>query len=587
MSFWSKIGTALALLNGAERFGLYGLIFLQGLLAFVDVIGLILFSSSIYIFANGSLPPTVQQIFHHLGIAPIDLHSFASYLILVTAFLYVIKSIFAIFFLSRSSNFLAKAALRISQRKVEQYFSKSVGAVDSVSSELLVTAFVSAIDVVILDTLTAFIIIVSESALLVLIIASVLLVNFLASSVVAIYFLSTFFFLAKFLKQKQYKISIEESHGRISSSEVVIAIKNTFREFFVYNQISKFLEKYGSLREVQLKAKARMRIYNVVPKYVYESLFYFGVALMLAFFTLFSSSPTQNSILVFFIASASRLIPSIIRIQSAFSILSAASGPFREVFSVIDEDEKTPVIYKAEMHPNILNSSPEFILWVKDLVFSHRDAGVWKLEIPEFTLKHGERILLYGNSGSGKSTFLDLLLGLHQDFQGSILLNGVEPFLAIRNFDNMLGYVPQKVNLIRGSIRENIALFECETDVDSKILEALKLAGLSDFVASLPEGLDTLIYGQGNNFSGGQVQRFGIARALFRDPKLLILDESTSALDPETETLVMDTISKLPKSLSIIFVSHKTDISKYFDSLYYFEDGQIRRFHSGRTVYGD
>jgi ATP-binding cassette subfamily C protein len=183
--------------------------------------------------------------------------------------------------------------------------------------------------------------------------------------------------------------------------------------------------------------------------------------------------------------------------------------------------------------------------------------------------------VLKGPSGSGKTTIIDLFIGLHEPGEGTIATGGVPMKDAdIYDWRSRIGYVPQELNLLHDTIRENITMGD-GTISDEKCLEALKLAGAQDFIAGLPEGLETNVGEMGGKLSGGQRQRISLARALVIEPEVLILDEVTSALDPTTEDEIVRNIADLGGRYTIIAITHRPAWTAIADRLYEVAHGRV------------
>ncbi len=225
--------------------------------------------------------------------------------------------------------------------------------------------------------------------------------------------------------------------------------------------------------------------------------------------------------------------------------------------------EKLPVQEKIELK-NIVYKYPNTDV----LIFNHAH-----MEIPV-----GASVGVVGTSGSGKTTIIDILLGLLKLQEGSILADGVEVREHYEGWLRNIGYIPQSIFMIDASIRKNVAFGVPEEAIDdNKVWQALEEAQLDGFVRGLPEGLDTSIGERGIRISGGQRQRIGIARALFEDPEVLVLDEATSALDNETEAAIMDSINRLHGRKTLIIIAHRLQTIEKCDMVYRVEDGKVER----------
>jgi ABC-type multidrug transport system fused ATPase/permease subunit len=193
------------------------------------------------------------------------------------------------------------------------------------------------------------------------------------------------------------------------------------------------------------------------------------------------------------------------------------------------------------------------------------------LEIPE-----GLSVALVGPSGAGKTSVVDVILGVITPTQGEIVLSGMSPLECVQAWPGAIGYVPQNVSIINGTVRENIALgFHRDSATDELVNQSVSVAHLSELIESFPDGIDTQVGERGGRISGGQRQRLGIARAMFTRPKLLVLDEATSALDGESEAIISDTISALKGDVTVLMIAHRLSTVRQADLVIYLADGRV------------
>lgn len=214
---------------------------------------------------------------------------------------------------------------------------------------------------------------------------------------------------------------------------------------------------------------------------------------------------------------------------------------------------------------------------VEDLTFHYPDTEEAVLSHINVTIPRNASVAFIGPSGAGKTTMVDLILGVLKPQGGRVAVDGMDISESYRGWHDKIGYIPQTIYMLDDTIRNNIAFGQAGDIDDEEIWAALKQAQLDEFVASLDEGLDTMIGEAGVRLSGGQRQRIGIARALYRKPEVLVLDEATSALDTETEAAVMEAIDSLQGKMTMLIIAHRLTTIKNCDIVYQVEDGSVTR----------
>ncbi len=216
------------------------------------------------------------------------------------------------------------------------------------------------------------------------------------------------------------------------------------------------------------------------------------------------------------------------------------------------------------------------------LSFRYPESDKWILKDAGLTIRKNTSVAFIGASGAGKTTAADLILGILEPQEGAVLVDGTDIRQCMSSWHEKLGYIPQTIYLMDDTIRANIAFGIPESEIDdAAIAKAVKEAQLDEFVCTLPEGLDTMVGDRGVKLSGGQRQRIGIARALYRNPQVLVLDEATSALDNETETEVMRAIDGLHGSRTLIVIAHRLSTIKNCDFVYEVGGGRFTQTEKG------
>lgn len=283
--------------------------------------------------------------------------------------------------------------------------------------------------------------------------------------------------------------------------------------------------------------------------------------------------------LALFAAAAFRLMPSFNRVLANVHTIQYALPSVDSIYV----ECKTLVDVSPSSSHNIL--AFDCIILVENMSFQYPGSEKIAVKDVSFFVKKGESVGVIGGSGAGKSTIIDVFLGLLQPSVGKILVDGIDIQTNLRGWQNQIGYVPQSIYLTDDTLRRNIAFGLPSDEIDEKaVIEAVRAAQLEGFISELPQGLDTEVGERGVRLSGGQRQRIGIARALYHNPSVLVLDESTSSLDHETEVSVMEAIKALQGKKTILIVAHRLSTITHCDRIIKFNKGQLMQEGSASVV---
>ena len=261
--------------------------------------------------------------------------------------------------------------------------------------------------------------------------------------------------------------------------------------------------------------------------------------------------------------------------QSALGVRSSlgAAGPTLNLI-----DSMKDVLDLDEVSDNVEISHIGFIpdIFIENMSFSYPKKESEAIKNLNLKVEAGKFVAIVGSSGAGKTTLVDLLLGVLKPDSGSILISGFDPQTTISKWSGAISYVPQDVMISNGTIRENVGLgFPINVVTDDLVNLALKTAALDNYVMDLVESIDTPVGERGVKMSGGQRQRLGIARAMFTQPNLLVLDEATSSLDGETEASVADAIQNLKGKVTVVMIAHRLSTVKNADTVLYLHNGEL------------
>ena len=349
------------------------------------------------------------------------------------------------------------------------------------------------------------------------------------------------------------------------------------KEILIFNKIDYFINQFKQSNSKLTSAKKKNSIIGSLPRYIIEILLVIILVITLLVISKSNSLIINNlTLLGFFSATFIRLTPSAYRIISSLQrikftqkILNSLNKNLEYFDKIkIDKDEKSK-------RKKIENISIENSIVIKNIKFSYNSKK--KLfESLDLEIKIGDTIGIFGESGSGKSTFVNLLIGLLKPDKGEILINDKDINSNIYLWRKNIGYVPQNIFLIDDTFKKNISLnFDSKKENLKRLNECLKQSELEKFISSLPNGIDTIVGERGSRISGGQLQRVGIARGLYNNPEILIFDESTSALDRETELEIFKNIYKFKDRKTLIIITHKKELLKDCDQIYKLENGKF------------
>lgn len=352
------------------------------------------------------------------------------------------------------------------------------------------------------------------------------------------------------------------------------------KEVKILNREQFFVDNYRDIYGKLIKGAKGNEMLAAVPKYIIETVVIVGMLLAICIKLTFGWS---NNIADFvpqlsaFAIAAFRLMPSIGKLNAYINSINYCRPSLNLIYEDLKaiEDCKGEDAYKPDKDAN---ASFKEAINVNNVVYRYPDSDEDVINNVSMNIKKGTTVAFIGSSGAGKTTLADIILGLLVPDKGDICVDKWSIRDNPNKWHSMLGYIPQTIYLTDDSIRRNIAFGVNEEDIDDEAVNrAIEEAQLSDFVKTLPEGVNTFVGDRGVRLSGGQRQRIGIARALYRNPQILVLDEATSALDNETETAVMEAIDNLHGNKTMIIIAHRLTTIRNADVIYEVAQGQVSK----------
>lgn len=375
------------------------------------------------------------------------------------------------------------------------------------------------------------------------------------------------------IRNKLHKYGVLLPHIRSQMHKHVYEGLGGYKDAKVLKRESYFISETKKSLQNFADASRHQQISSQLTKPFLETIAIIAMLSIVIFITV-QGRPLEAvlSVLALFSLAAIRLLPSL------NAILSGYTGIKANLFTIdpVYKDFKDLEAYRhvVEKDEPILALKKDIVL--KEVSYQYPQSQKPAISGINLHIKNGEAIAFVGSSGAGKTTLVDVLLGLLDGYQGGILIDDAELRDHINGWQKNIGYIPQQIYLSDNTIRSNIAFGIAVADIDKeKLQHAIHAAQLEELVQSLPEGLDTEIGERGVRLSGGQRQRIGIARALYHNPQVLIMDEATSALDNITEKYVVEAIERLKGDRTIITIAHRLSTVKNCDRLYLMKGGRI------------
>jgi len=388
------------------------------------------------------------------------------------------------------------------------------------------------------------------------------------------------FFILNFFRKKITKFGKILFENNAKTGKWVAQGFYSIKETKVMQQEKYFIDEFSNTYSEYVDSNKDFLIIQRFPKAIIELFTIGGILSLISVKILIGADPTSLVPTLGMLALAAvRLMPCLNQMINMFNSIKFKFPLFNEIYDDLLIVRNNKDLEDAGKIADVVqNVSFEKEISVKNLSFAYPSKDSEVLSNVSFTIPKGAFVGIVGPSGAGKTTFVDILLGLLVPSSGTITVDGHDIYKELSGWLNNVAYVPQSICLIDSSIKENIAFGIPVEDIDNEQIEkVLKMAELYDFVQSLPEKENTNIGDRGAKLSGGQKQRIGIARALYQNPNVLILDEATSALDNETEKHISDTILKLKGKITIISIAHRLSTLEKCDFKIEFKNGKAEK----------
>ena len=571
---------AVGILSKTDKIKLMVITLIQVLLGVLDLFGVLavglLGTLSVSGIQSQEPGTRVNSVLSFLRLSESSFQTQATAIGLAAVLLLVGRTVLSIIFTRRILYFMSRRGALISANLVRRFLSQPLLVVQKWSTQESLFAVTIGVEIIALQVLALAVVLIADIALLVILICGLFVVDPITSVGTIIIFGAVALALYKLLHERAGKIGAKSASLSIKSSEKIYEVFSSYRESVVRNRRDYYAREIAKSRFEIADTRAEIGFMPYISKYVIETTVIVGAVLIGAVQFLMQDSAHAVATLAIFVAAGSRIAPAVLRIQQGSVMMKSGLGMAKPTLDLIEflGNESIPENMDDEVQTKHDGFSPN--IQISNVSITYPEKSEKALLNVSVQVQPGTVVAIVGPSGAGKTTLVDVLLGVIEPDSGSAQISGVKPLEAIAKWPGAIAYVPQDVLVANGSIRENVALgYPLKVATDELVNDAVRIASLAEFVASLHEGLDTNLGERGGKISGGQRQRIGIARALFTKPKLLVLDEATSALDGDTEESISTDIQSLKGTTTVVLIAHRLSTVCDADLVLYMDKGEI------------
>jgi len=583
ISLNSDYFSVVKLISYRDKIKLLTVSVIQIFLSFFDLIGVafigLVGSVSVAAISSTKVSGRTESVINFLGLQSLSSQYQVSVLGGMAAVLMVVKTFTSLYLNKRVLFYLSRRGAVITANLTANLFKRSYIDIRKQGGQNLIYSLTSGVNGITTGVLGSSVALIADISLLIILVAGLFFVNAFMTVVLlsSLSLVATIMYL--FIRNKNKTLAVLSTKHGIDASNKIFEAVGSYRELTLRGQRHYFAESIGKTRMLQADAGAQSSYLMNVNKYILEAAVILITLLISGIQFLLSNALRSVATLTLFFAAISRIAPAVFRIQQNLLSIKTSLGMAQPTLDLIRSLNLSIDRPKDDRPHQIVPSEHlEFSGFIKvsNLSFKYEGSSTYAVKNVNLDLSPGTQVAIVGPSGAGKSTLVDLLLGLHQPTSGSVVISGESAVDAIEKWPGAVSYVPQEIQLVAGSIIENILLGFANEDVNrKKVSNAMQMAELGEYLNNNNEILNLNIGDEGGKLSGGQRQRIGIARALLTNPKILILDEATSSLDAQTEENISSTISKLRDDSLVVVVAHRLATVRKADVVVYMQDGQI------------
>ena len=570
-----------------ERSKWYFLTGLRALLSILDLVGILaigfVVTSTAIFLTSGSDPNRVVE-FAGLEIPAVNAQTLP-WVSAAVLLLFLAKALFSVILTRRAAFFVATIEARSARTIAEIAFGGNLGDARKRSREEIMYAIQTGSPFAFNTLLSAVNALAAEAMLFVLICIGFFFVDPLATLAAVVYFGLIALVMQYFVGSLMTRAGHVAAEAAVRANMAISDMLSVFRELLVLGKREKYIEGIYKARVSAADSAATQYYLSGMPRYIIEAALLVGVALFVLSQALAGDIVKSAATIGVFLSGGFRLTAALLPLQNALLTINSVLPGAKTAQDILAKgslesntrESLAPVSDALPKDQDTTGKIQPIGVTFTEVSFSYPDSTSPALKGISFKIEPGSQVALMGPSGSGKSTIADLLCDVISATHGSITRGDPADEVGKLLGNQRVSYVPQRPGIVSGTILDNVALGEDSSQVSrGRAADALRLAHLSDLIEALPEGIDTQLGKLQDGLSGGQMQRLGLARALYTNPGLLVMDEATSALDAESEAEIQTALNDMRGKVTVVLIAHRLNTIQHADKVLLVEGGQLR-----------
>ncbi len=548
-------------------------------MALLDTIGVASILPFMAVLSNPDLIETnfiLNKIFQVSSIIGVDSNQkFLLFLGICVFILLVFSTIFRSFTIYTQVRFVEMREYSIGKKLVERYLHQPYSWFLNRNSADLGKTILSEVQQVILGGMSPMLELIAKSMVAIALITLLMITDFELATIVGFSLAIVYGLIYKYTRRYLNLIGNKRLHNNRLRFTIINEAFGAAKEVKVSGLEKTYIDRFSNAGKIYAQAQASARIISQIPRYAIEAIAFGGIMLIILYLMVkLGNFDTALPLVSLYVFAGYRLIPAFQQIYLSFTQLSYNAPAIDKLY----DDIKSLKQFDSNQNQNQNTISLEKFISLKNISFNYPNTKQASLKNININIPAKTTVGFVGATGSGKTTTVDIILGLLEPQKGTLEIDGqVITKKNIRAWQRSIGYVPQHIYLSDDTISANIAFGIPTSEINKEAVErAAKIANIHDFIINdLPKKYQTTIGERGIKLSGGQRQRIGIARALYHNPQILILDEATSSLDNLTEQAVIDAVNILSKNITIILIAHRLNTVKNCDIIFKLKKGTL------------